>query len=140
MTRDKGKEVIKHGDNIVAIIIYSTHADEGVNFFTPHAFPQQLGFQKRLKGDVIKPHTHKSIPRQITHTQEVLFIRRGRCRITFYDVEGNHLDARELESGDIILLAHGGHGIEILEDIEFIEIKQGPYLGAEDKAHYFFGE
>jgi uncharacterized protein YjlB len=137
MTRDKGKEVIKHGDNIVAIIIYNTHADEGVNFFTPHDFPQQLGFQKRPKGDVIAPHTHKPITRQITHTQEVLFIRSGRCRINLYDTEGNHLEARELKGGDIILLAHGGHGIEVLEDIEFIEIKQGPYLGADDKAHYF---
>ena len=73
----------------------------------------------------------------MTHTQEVLFIRRGKCRIDLYDTAGNHLDARELEAGDIILLAHGGHGIEVLEDIEFIEIKQGPYLGAEDKAHYF---
>ncbi len=140
MTRDKGKEIIKHGDNIIAIIIYNTHADEGVNFFTPHDFPQQLGFQKRPKGDIVKPHTHKPIARQVTHTQEVLFIRRGKCRIDLYDTEGNHFDSRELEGGDIILLAHGGHGIEVLEDIEFIEIKQGPYLGVEDKAHYFFGE
>lgn len=140
MIRDKGTETIKHGEDIIAIIIYNTHADEGVNFLTPYSFPKQLGFLKHPAGHIIKPHTHKAIPREISHTQEVLFIRKGKCRINLYDTEGNHLDARELESGDIILLAHGGHGIEVLEDIEVIEVKQGPYLGAEDKAHYFFGE
>ncbi len=137
MNRDKGKEIIKHGDNIIAIIIYNTHADEGVNFLTPHEFPKQLGFLKHPRGHVVKPHIHKIIPREITHTQEVLFIRKGRCRVNLYDTEGNHLHARELEGGDIILLANGGHGLEMLEDTEIIEVKQGPYLGEDDKAHYF---
>ena len=104
---------------------------------TPHDFPKQLGFLKHPKGYIVKPHTHKPIPRQITDTQEVLFIRKGRCRVNLYDTEGNSLDARELEGGDIILLARGGHGLEMLEDTEIIEVKQGPYLGEDDKAHYF---
>ena len=37
---------------------------------------------------------------------------------------------------DIILLAFGGHGFECLEEVEMIEIKQGPYLGEQDKVRF----
>jgi hypothetical protein len=41
-----------------------------------------------------------------------------------------------LNSGDTILLASGGHGFEMLEDTEMLEIKQGPYSGVtNDKTH-----
>jgi hypothetical protein len=33
----------------------------------------------------------------------------------------------------VILLATGGHGFEVLEEIEMIEVKQGPYAGDQDK-------
>jgi hypothetical protein len=31
------------------------------------------------------------------------------------------------------LLTAGGHGFEVLEEIEMIEVKQGPYSGDTDK-------
>ncbi len=41
-----------------------------------------------------------------------------------------------LYQGDVILLAYGGHGFEILEDAEMIEVKQGPYAGDMDKTRF----
>ena len=35
-----------------------------------------------------------------------------------------------------MLLAYGGHGFEMLEDSEMIEVKQGPYAGEMDKIRF----
>ena len=43
------------------------------------------------------------------------------------------MTTRELNEGDIILLIEGGHSFEMLEDAVILEIKQGPYMGVEDK-------
>jgi len=36
----------------------------------------------------------------------------------------------------VILLAFGGHGFEMLEATEIIEVKQGPYAGEQDKTRF----
>jgi hypothetical protein len=70
-------------------------------------------------------------------TQEVLFLKKGRLRVDFYDGEQAYLESRILEEGDIIYLVSGGHGFEALEDIEMVEVKTGPYHGAdEDKLRF----
>jgi hypothetical protein len=66
----------------------------------------------------------------------VLFIRNGKLRIDFYDAEKTYLESRILEKGDVILLIQGGHGFEVLEDLEMIEVKQGPYVGEQDKTRF----
>jgi mannose-6-phosphate isomerase-like protein (cupin superfamily) len=72
----------------------------------------------------------------VEYTKEVLFIRSGRLRIDFYDDRQNYLESRTLSAGDIVLLARGGHGFEMLEDCEIIEVKQGPYAGDKDKTRF----
>src|SRR5260221_2068154 len=105
----------------------------GVHFVTPGTFSQQLGFMSHPAGYQIKPHVHRDVQREVFRTQEVLMIRSGRLRVDFYSRDGKRLDSRTLEAGDVILLASGGHGFEVLEACEMIEVKQGPYLGDEDK-------
>jgi hypothetical protein len=34
------------------------------------------------------------------------------------------------------LLASGGHGFKVLEPLEMIEVKQGPYSGDHDKTRF----
>jgi mannose-6-phosphate isomerase-like protein (cupin superfamily) len=72
----------------------------------------------------------------VTLTQEVLFIKSGKVRVDFYDDNQHYLESRILEKGDVILLAAGGHGFEMMEDSEMIEVKQGPYCGEEDKVRF----
>lgn len=121
---------------LLAIIIRSNYQKEGISFFTPGDFSQQLGYMNRPKGYVIEPHVHNLIERKVTLTQEVLYIKNGKVRVDFYDDDKNYLESKIVEKGDVILLAAGGHGFEMLEDAEMIEIKQGPYCGDEDKVRF----
>ena len=36
----------------------------------------------------------------------------------------------------MILLVSGGHGFECLDEVEMLEVKQGPYAGEEDKTRF----
>jgi mannose-6-phosphate isomerase-like protein (cupin superfamily) len=87
-------------------------------------------------GKVIQPHVHNPVIREVTYTQEVLFIKSGKLRVDFYNDQQEYLDSRILEAGDVILLVTGGHGFEVLEEIEMIEVKQGPYVGEQDKTRF----
>lgn len=69
-------------------------------------------------------------------TQEVLFVKKGILRVDFYDEYEDYLESKDLHAGDIILLISGGHGFQILEEVEMIEVKQGPYAGENDKKRF----
>ena len=129
-------EEVKFKDSLLSIIIRANYHKEGISFFTPGDFSQQLGYMNRPKGYVIDPHVHNLVERKVTLTQEVLYIKKGKVRVDFYDDDRNYLESRTVETGDVILLAAGGHGFEMLEDAEMIEIKQGPYCGDEDKVRF----
>jgi hypothetical protein len=87
-------------------------------------------------GKVIEPHVHNPVPREVRYAQEVLILKKGLLRVDFYDQQQKHLESRIMEPGDIILLAAGGHGFEALEEIEMVEVKQGPYSGDMDKTRF----
>ena len=127
---------INHNQRLLAIIIRSSYHKEGIYFFTPDDFSQQLAYMKRAKDYVIPPHVHNHVLRKVEFTQEVLFIKSGKVRVDFYDDNRNYLESRILGQGDVILLGHGGHGLEMLEESEIIEVKQGPYAGDEDKTRF----
>lgn len=129
-------EEIKKNNLVLAIIISARYTLDGINFFTPNEFSQQLAYMNRPKGYEIDPHVHNSVPRNIEWTQEVLFIKSGRVRVDFYDQERVYLESREIGTGDVILLAHGGHGFTMLEASEIIEVKQGPYVNDNDKTRF----
>jgi len=129
-------EYIKNNDEIIAIIIYSLFNKQGVHFFTPDDFSQQLAFMSHPAGKTIEPHVHNLAAREIQYTKEVLFIRKGKLRVDFYTEEKNYIESKILEAGDVLLLSSGGHGFEVLEEIEMFEVKQGPYTGDKDKTRF----
>lgn len=129
-------ETIKHEALVLAIILRRNYQREGIEFLTPNNFSQQLGYMKRPQGYVIAPHVHCPVKREVHYTKEVLFIRSGRLRVDFYDEQKHYLQSSFLEEGDVILLAYGGHGFEMLEECEIIEVKQGPYAGEGDKERF----
>lgn len=136
MERSELVEKICFDDKVMAIIIKGQYRNSGVEFFTPSHFSQQLGYMNRPQGYVIPPHVHNPVPREVQFTKEVLFIKSGRVRVDFYDDDQNYLESRILKQGDVILLAFGGHGFEMLEPTEMIEVKQGPYAGEADKTRF----
>jgi hypothetical protein len=129
-------ESVKHIGRELALILRRSFFSEGIEFFTPSDFSQQLGYMNRPQGYVIPPHVHNPVPREVRFTKEVLFIKSGRVRVDFYDDDQNYLESRILEQGDVILLAFGGHGFQMLEPTEIIEVKQGPYAGEADKIRF----
>ena len=126
-------EKISHGDELIAIIIKKDYKKNGIEFFTPGEFSQQLGYMNRPEGYKIKAHIHNPVERSVVNTQEVLFIRSGKVKANFYTRDLDYFCSVILNEGDIILLASGGHGFEFLEASEVIEVKQGPYSGDMDK-------
>jgi mannose-6-phosphate isomerase-like protein (cupin superfamily) len=120
----------------LAIIVRRSFTKDGVEFVTPGTYSQQLGYMKRPAGHIIEPHVHNPVTRQVEFTKEVLFIRSGRVRVDFYSDEQSYLESTILVAGDVILLARGGHGFEMLEETEIIEVKQGPYAGEMDKTRF----
>lgn len=129
-------EEIYQDKNKLAIIIRGSFNKDGIEFFTPNDYSQQLGYMKRESGYVIPPHVHNPVTREVHFTKEVLFLKSGKVRVDFYDEQQNYLESRILHQGDVILLAHGGHGFEMLETSEIIEVKQGPYAGEADKTRF----
>jgi mannose-6-phosphate isomerase-like protein (cupin superfamily) len=126
-------EQIEHEGQLLAIIVRNEHSTPGVTFFTSNEAPFQLAYMHHLPGTVIPAHVHNPMPRQLSRTSEALLIRRGRMRVHFFDGQRRHLQANDLAAGDVLLLLAGGHGFEILEELEMIEVKQGPYAGEHDK-------
>jgi len=129
-------EQIISDNKIISIIIRSEFSKPGIEFFTPGDFSQQLGYMKHKKGETIQEHIHVLHVREIQYTQETLFIKKGRVKINFYHQDKSFFTSRELKTGDVILLASGGHGFEFLEETEMIEVKQGPYCGDQDKVRF----
>lgn len=129
-------ENITENGKLLAIIIRTSFNKEGIAFFTDDNFSQQLGYMNRPKGYVIAPHRHNLVSREVVQTQEVLFVKSGQVRVDFYNEDQIYLESRLLFAGDVILLAAGGHGFEMIEPSEMIEVKQGPYLGEMDKVRF----
>ena len=122
--------------NQLGLIVRSWFSTSGIEFLTPDTFGQQVAYMNRPKGEVIQAHIHEPISRQLVGTQEVLYIRKGRIRVDFYESDRTYVSSTILEAGDLMLLNTGGHGFEVLEDIDMIEIKQGPFAEGLDKTRF----
>ena len=48
-------EEIKYNSELLAIIIKSDFSKDGVSFFTPNDFSQQLAYMKHPRGKIIPP-------------------------------------------------------------------------------------
>jgi mannose-6-phosphate isomerase-like protein (cupin superfamily) len=129
-------EHIEHAGELMAIIIRSSYRKPGITFVTDPALSQQVAYMQHARGKLIEPHLHNRVQREVHLTQEVLILRKGRMRVDFYDGRQSYLHSRTLEAGDVILLISGGHGFEVLDDLEMFEVKQGPYAGDSDKTRF----
>lgn len=129
-------EHIKDGEISLALIVRRNYRSEGIEFFTPNSYSQQIGYMNRPAGYVIQPHVHNPVTREVQYTNEVLIVRSGRVQVDFYSEQKAYLFSRELVQGDIILLIRGGHGFKMLEATEMVEVKQGPYAGDLDKTRF----
>lgn len=132
----EGFENVSCDGKLLAVIIYDSYNAPGVNFFTPNELSQQVAHMTHHKGKIIDAHIHNPVPREVSYTQEALFIKNGRLRVDFYDDNRTYFESRILGAGDVLLLVSGGHGFEVIEDLRMIEVKQGPYTDDKDKTRF----
>jgi mannose-6-phosphate isomerase-like protein (cupin superfamily) len=127
------KEDIIIDGKLAAILLKAEYDESGIHFFTSKELSQQLASMSYPSGKIIPAHTHRPVRREVFYTQEALFIRKGKLRVDFYSGEKEYRCSRILQTGDVILLVAGGHGFEVLEELNMVEIKQGPYTSDDEK-------
>jgi hypothetical protein len=133
---DKHRWIFDSKREPLALIVFAGFSSLETVFLTPDTFGQQIAYMNRPKGEVIQAHIHEPISRTLIGTQEVLYIRKGRIRVDFYESDRIYVSSMILGAGDLMLLNTGGHGFEVLEDIDMIEIKQGPFVEGRDKTRF----
>lgn len=130
-------ECIKEeNQNLLAIIVRYNYKQEGLKFFTNEKNTQQIGCVGHKKGVVCQAHIHNRIRREVFYTSETLIIKEGKVRADIYDNNKKYIESKLLEKGDVVLFIDGGHGFKFLEDTQMVEVKQGPYLGLDDKVRF----
>jgi mannose-6-phosphate isomerase-like protein (cupin superfamily) len=129
------EEIVIDGQ-LCAILLTATYDEPGIQFFTRDEYSQQLASMSYPAGKVIPAHTHNPVRREVFYTQEALFIRKGKVRVDFYSQQREYRKSRMLGRGDVILLIAGGHGFEVIEELNMVEVKQGPYAGEMDKTRF----
>ena len=105
-------------------------------FLTPPEFKQQVGYIVYPAGGEVPRHLHVDLERHLVGTSEVLIVLRGRCEMDVYNDQHELVATRELRQGDLMLMVGGDHGFRMQEDTVFLEVKQGPYTGLDEKERF----
>lgn len=64
---------IRHEGELLALIVPADYRADGIQFFTPGTFSQQLGYMNHPQGHEILPHDHNPVPR----TVEMIEVKQG---------------------------------------------------------------
>lgn len=84
-----------------------------------------------LSGRKINAHRHLPTIRHTTGTQECWVILGGSVSVRLFDVDNVQIDDFVLSGGTCLTTYRGGHALEVLDDAIIVEIKNGPYYGAQ---------
>lgn len=122
-------------EKVMALLIKAEHTGTGIEFLTKDEDYMQVAYMGHPAGHVIIPHYHNKIERTVDYTCETLIVRKGILAVDLYENQ-NPIHSFEMKAGDILTIYSGGHGFKCTEDVEMVEIKQGPYAGPNDKTRF----
>jgi hypothetical protein len=122
-------EAIEFGGVRYAEVIWADTKVSTTTFFSPAESSFQFGLLAHDAGFVEEPHFHQPFTREINDLQQMFVVQRGVVAVDLYDDDGAHLRELVLNVGDAVVLIHGVHAIRVLEDMQCISVKQGPFLG-----------
>jgi 5-deoxy-D-glucuronate isomerase len=125
-------ETITHNGITYAEVIRADVTVGETTFFSPPESSFQFGLLAHGAGFVEEPHYHRFTPKLIDDLQQMFVVQRGVVAVALYTMEGELLEEVTLRQGDAIVLIHGVHGIRVIEDMQCISVKQGPYMGPEN--------
>lgn len=125
-------ESIEHGGIRYAEVIRADVRVEETTFFSPAESSFQFGLLAHRAGFREPAHYHKAFTRQIDDLQQMFVVQRGVVAVELYSDQRRLIDEIVLRAGDAIVLIHGIHAIRVIEDMQCISVKQGPFLGSEN--------
>ncbi len=120
-----GIEVVRAGEEVLAIILRAEAEPEGNRFFTPDYFIQQGRLFSTPAGGKVPLHNLVPAANNSAGCGESLFVRSGRIQVDLY-YQNNLVASRYLKRGDCIMFAKGAHELKMLESSVLFEISQGP--------------
>lgn len=126
-----GVQVIEHNGTRYAEVIWADTTVDHTTFFSPAESSFQFGLLAHGAGYKEEPHYHKPFKREITDLQQMFVVQRGVVDVLLYSDERKLIETVRMNQGDAIVLIHGIHAIHVVEDMQCISVKQGPFLGDE---------
>jgi hypothetical protein len=124
-------ETIQYNNVRYAEVIWGNVHVDHTTFFSPAESSFQFGLLAHKAGFVEPPHYHNPITRTIYDLQQMFVVQYGVVAVQLYTDDGNLLREVVLRQGDAIVLIQGVHAIRVIEDMQCISVKQGPFLGTE---------
>ena len=124
-------EHIERGGVKYAEVIWADTIADKTTFFSPPESSFQFGLLAHKAGFAEAPHYHKPVTRTIDDLQQMFVVQRGVVAVQLYSDQGKMLREVVLHAGDAIVLIHGVHALRVIEDMQCISVKQGPFLGTE---------
>ena len=129
---------VKKDNEVLARLVKAEDWNEGLGFYSNEEEVIQVGTWQYDSGKELMKHIHNEVDRTITRTNEVLYVVSGKVKAFIYDLEEILVEELMVNTGDTLILLDCGHGYEIMADnTKVIEIKNGPYLGAETDRRRF---
>jgi hypothetical protein len=124
-------EIIENKGIRYAEIIWANERVEKTRFFSPPESSFQFGLLAHEAGFFEPPHYHRPFSREINDLQQMFVVQRGVVAVQLYTDDGEMFREVTLSAGDAIVLIHGVHSLRVIEDMQCISVKQGPFLGTE---------
>ena len=121
-------EKIEIENKLYALIVRNGQSTNGIQFLTENDQSLQLAHIDYKKDFEIKAHFHQKWDRKIEQTAEVLFIKKGKLRVDFYNEKSDYFFSKIVSEKDTLITFCGGHGFKVLEEVQMVEVKQGPFL------------
>ena len=125
-------EQIEYNGIKYAEVLWANVQVDHTTFFSPPESSFQFGLLAHKAGFLEPPHYHKASTRIINDLQQMFVVQRGVVIVELYSDDGEKLKEVTLKTGDAIVLIHGVHAIRVVEDMQCISVKQGPFLGDEN--------
>ncbi len=122
-------ETIEHDGILYAEVIWAGTAVPKSRFFSKDDSSFQFGLLAHEAGFIEPAHYHHPVKREISDLQQMLVVQRGVLAIDFYTPDGDKFREVILRVGDAINLVHGVHSVRVIEDMQCVSVKQGPFLG-----------
>lgn len=124
-------ETIEHSGKRYAEIIWAEARVDKTTFFSPPESSFQFGLLAHEAGFFEPPHYHRQFTREINDLQQMFIVQRGVVAVQLYTDESVLFREVILNAGDAIVLIHGVHSLRVIEDMQCISVKQGPFLGTD---------